>query len=277
MPQLPSVQSMTIAVGFVCQDGLVIGVDSEYTEGASKYSGQKIFSFYQLNWSVTIAGAGNMDLVAMIADDLKTEFTHNDGHSEIHEKIKARTKYFFDEYVDRVQSRDREFQLLIGVWTKNGPSRLYKVHEGIVTPVLYYDFIGVGRDLARSTSAWIFDSNLSCEIVAVLARHILELVKECISGCGDASVIAIIEHRITQKARGLRPTPDEPFFWGLHKLIQPILIGCVDATVADNQFEENLKSFVDKMNEVRCDLMLASKPTPGSTPSSGAADSENPS
>jgi hypothetical protein len=137
---------MTIAAGYVCLDGIVLAADTEYTSGASKYEGEKLFGISKGDWAVIIAGAGTMDLVNMVIDAFKHEFDASDDLKILRQKIISTAGHFHAQHILPMKTTDepRQLLLLIAIQIKNGENLLLKVNGDVVTPVTHSEFIGYG-------------------------------------------------------------------------------------------------------------------------------------
>jgi hypothetical protein len=87
-------------------------------------------------------------------------------------------------------------------------------------------------------------------VVAPLAGQLLSWVRENVSGCGPAGRILSLEPRgaVEAEPAGL---PATDFFGGVHRLLQPILAGCVDGRLSDVEFDDRLRWFEESMSALR--------------------------
>src|SRR5690242_6632496 len=68
---------MTIAAGFRCRDGIVLGTDTQYTLGGLlRADGPKLFNIAERSdLSMVIAGAGSVPFMRMAVEEIKTALT----------------------------------------------------------------------------------------------------------------------------------------------------------------------------------------------------------
>src|SRR5271170_5302693 len=70
-------KAMTIALGFLCRDGIVVGADTQLTmTGSHKTYACKLFSHRHPAWSAVVAYAGYPDFVNAFNDRLPAEIEH---------------------------------------------------------------------------------------------------------------------------------------------------------------------------------------------------------
>src|SRR5438445_13742032 len=97
---------MTIAVGFKCVDGVVVGADSLYTEGIAKLYGQKIFSIPSNgHYALTIAGAGGVPsikgVVREITKRLRDKIGPNSSNvSRIRSVVESSLGAYYPKHID---------------------------------------------------------------------------------------------------------------------------------------------------------------------------------
>jgi 20S proteasome alpha/beta subunit len=252
-------QNMTIALGFVCQNGVILAADSEVAYEGTKTPGQKIFLIDGgTYWSIAVAAAGGVDLIRMAVDDLKhTLQTDRDLTLEkIRQKIIERIKYFRDDYIWPAAERGIELalDLLIAVRTIDGRSALLKVNGiegGLVSEVSGCEFIGIGHEIARSVSSWLFGLGFKLEMGERLAEQVIRWVKATVPGCGGSTQIWVLPNMGTGLRTGVWQDFEEGFFHHANSFLREIFWDCLNATASDAQFEENLRRFVERMRDFR--------------------------
>src|SRR5688500_20129682 len=71
----PEVKRMTIAVGIIASDGIVIAADTEESYGSTaKISGNKILLRSSADGDMAISGSGNAYYIDAVAQELEDEF-----------------------------------------------------------------------------------------------------------------------------------------------------------------------------------------------------------
>lgn len=257
---------MTVAAGFVCSDGIVLAADSEYTYNYSKYEGEKLFQFGTDHWAIGIAIAGTMPLAKMFISDLNRELRKILDLQGLHEKIIERAVYFKERYIRLETEEIRQLLLLIAIQMKSSDENLLlSVNGDVVDPVERSHFIGVGDELARATSSWLFDPSMPRHIVSQLAMHVINWTSEHTKNCGQ-SLYAMVVPKPWKVQRVFIFGVKGEFFWGLNELLRPILMGCMDVLITDKDFDASLKKLEEKMRAVRACAFQAVAPPPGLPP-----------
>lgn len=269
---------MTIAAAFVCCDGIVLAADSEYTCNYSKYEGEKLFQFGNDDWAIGIAVAGTMDLAKMFVDQLHHELMQsNDVESpeSIRGQIIALAKYFNAEYI-RKSEEQRQLLAFIAIQMKSSDQNLLlKLNGDMVAPVHTSDFIGAGDEIARATASWLSHPSMPVNVGVNIALQVLHWTTKRAQYCGQ-TIYALMIPKPWRQQRSFTTFEITEFFWGLHELLRPILIGCLNSQIAQDKFDAGLKAFEEKMREVRQASLLAAQPFPGICPSSPAASERQP-
>jgi len=243
---------MTIAAGFVCADGVLLGADTRVETYEIKYEQSKIFdcSPPSRDFALLMTGCGNLHTVAALANKLRRRLEKNNGDlAEIEKAIDG----FCDGKPYRQALTDSpDMQLLFGILPIEGEAKLFSLYQHDLAPVSSYHCVGVGYATARYLAKWLYDPGMPIGVFGPLALQIFGEVKKHNSGCDDQTKIA----KLFNKGRGkgepqMIVVDDSEFLWGLHGLLKPVISACVDASLPDQIFDMALEQFCGKMRDVR--------------------------
>ena len=247
---------MSAAAGFVCADGIVLSADADAASGVARWEPRRILVQARGAYLAAVSGCGNHDLIRMAADQLARDLDEDDdleGLWRTSEKLVNRLakKYLFC-YAEHDPERP-QLQLLIAFRHETEGSLLLASDANRIARVDGCTFVGAGAELARATSSWLYEPSLPCAVVAPLAAQLLAWVRENVSGCGPTGRILSLE---PGGAVELEPpaVPGTDFFGGVHRLLQPILAGCVDGRLSDVEFDDRLRWFEESMSALRLAL-----------------------
>jgi hypothetical protein len=198
---------MTIGIGFKCDDGILLAADTQYTKGAYKGHGPKIFPLFnglglgqeRSDLSVVIAGSGRVAFMTRAIEKLEpalgslTDPTFGDIQHVLEEELLD----FYETYIypKPDSSREREerygFELLIGVWAKAEPSKfqLFKSEDVTVNKVQGKAAIGMGFSVADYALDLMHQYPLSVDGTIFPAALAIKAAKDHVDYCGGHTIM----------------------------------------------------------------------------------------
>jgi 20S proteasome alpha/beta subunit len=193
---------MTIALGFLCADGIVLGVDSQYSGGASKTSGQKIFPIQQNErFSVTLATAGHVGIAKRAVQKFTSALIKRVGVNsasltemqDILEDVlcEIHAKHVYSAPADERATVD--FWMLMAVWTPTEIG-LFRTDVTAVTRVQERACIGVGSYLGDYLMDLLchYAPVMRVEEVKPIVAYVIKCAKGFIEGCGLNTFIRVL-------------------------------------------------------------------------------------
>lgn len=197
---------MTIALGILASDGVVIAADSQETHGDYfKAFRLKIHSAMthanvhsSLESAIIITGSGASVYLDAIAQEIIKEFHAHQDKSvddlELH--LKEFHADFWAKYVaPHLPHMDRTFELIIGAEIE-GRRRLWRSDANIVKPSLGFEAVGSGHQYARmAIEHHVYD--LSAQNAAILAVLGVMRAKEYDNYCGKSTMITFVKKNRT--------------------------------------------------------------------------------
>ena len=188
---------MTIAIGILCSDGIVLSADSQETFNEyAKLQRAKVFelSLIHPDVKVVIAGSGDSNFYDALRERLEDgiDMAEPDLIS-----IRNKIEEVIVGYCTRVwplyaAQKDRpSAQMLIGIRATDGFALLHT--EGPITrqgnsP----ECIGFGADFSLYHLKKLFKNTMLCAEVCPIAAYVLDLAKENVEFCGGASDVFVI-------------------------------------------------------------------------------------
>ena len=197
-PLPASERALTIAVGFRCEDGIVIASDTQYTRGAYKGHGPKVFPlFKQQNFfgperpdlSVVIAGAGRVAFMRRAVDKIETALS---GVADptlrgVQLVVEEELLDFFETYIYPKPDYDSDktwFDLIVGIWTRVDGFGLFKTEDVVLTPVGDRCTIGMGFSVAEYALGLTHNATLSVDNTILPASLCVKAAKDYVDYCG---------------------------------------------------------------------------------------------
>lgn len=177
---------MTIAIGFQCNDGIVLCADSQQTRSGyiKTYAGKVSLHIYK-DLMLAAAGAGDTDYIETATLQALGDFPDCASLDEVRETIEQRLLAFFDQHLARWAPFEAQpsVELLIAVAGKKIPHALFH-YSGTSFYGTSAKAIGSGVLLADEMIGRYCFGNYGIYDLTNLAVYILSKVKRGVDGCG---------------------------------------------------------------------------------------------
>ena len=246
---------MTLAAGFIASDGIVIARATERSGSAAKWTPTEIFVGSSSAYEIAVTGSGDPALIRMAADQLLERTLEGDEDlSDLCEECERLVNRLSKKYIFCYGERDAErpqLQLLVGARMREDGSRLLlRSDANRIAKSDGIELVGHGSELARSVASWLYEPGLTVSVLARLVPHIVQWTAEHVPGCGRSTQLLCLSGA-AQSPEPLQTPAEAEFFWGLNRLLQPIITGCIDERISDVQFDDRLRWFEERLSAVR--------------------------
>jgi 20S proteasome alpha/beta subunit len=257
---------MTLAAAFRCNDGIIIGADSEVTYGNSKLDQDKLFVIpgpvaQGGQYGIVLTGAGDFAEIGHCAQLLKEKYFNNPDWSMdgIQRTLRAfATSKDYRESVARQTSSAGELltEFILAVRSEDGQTELFSIRGLKYSPVQDYVAMGAGEETALFISKWLYRSGLGIRAFSPLALQVFRSSKGQNAGVGGSTKI----YKLFNAGHGINEPRvsvhnDADFLWGLHDLLAKV-IGCfVQTSLPDEYFEKVLNEFIAMARDIRADFI----------------------
>jgi hypothetical protein len=250
---------MTIALGVLCSDGVVIGVDLEYTQDFMSSTGPKIFWLpknLDSRYFVLIAASGNPDSAKEFVEYLDSHLAERFPSGvatlkEIKVAIRDSLKRIWFEHIDSAPANERrglacDFLIAIRVGTK---INLFRTNRTMMPEIKDWACSGLGLYLANYLVDRILPRHPTTALAAQVVSHVIDAAKEHIQFVGKGSDIHVLPR--VGLAYGL--TEREKAEVGFNNLFGAFrqIIGCADPADASDELLESriarLKSAIETL------------------------------
>ncbi|HEY4086989.1 MAG TPA: hypothetical protein VGM43_13670 [Bryobacteraceae bacterium] len=194
---------MTIAIGYLCRDGLILGADSQSgISGSLKWPTQKILPIdvggihegMAVNAAaLAVAGAGNTHYLHEMQEISARLIDPSDTAMEIETKLRERYREFYTETVLPFAGTGGapELWMMFGVQKDNSVS-LYTTEQLSFRENRAYAAVGSGEFVARALIESTFPMYPPISVAKLLMVHALQHVRDRVDGVGGNSVIIAI-------------------------------------------------------------------------------------
>ncbi len=190
---------MTILVGFVCDDGIIIGADSEENRACLiKVSVPKIDVLTTPSATCIVAGAGDGDLSVLATEYIGDAIEKASNVSSIRAGITKAIKRIYAENIDNlpdsVPLQERpELRLLVAAWSESAHPILVKTARATTVLIKKHEAVGYGEHLANYVIATLYPrgglASITMSNIRRLTVHVLHETKEYAPYCGGPSQI----------------------------------------------------------------------------------------
>lgn len=188
---------MTIAIGLVAADGIVIAADTQETiQGTVKTSATKIVVAPNPSGVIAITGAGTAGHLDALAQDISDRARIATARS-MEREIRATFKKFYDAHITplyRFQARfpDPDISVIIGIDQGKRGRVILANEQTAIRRCDRYVSVGVGGLIADIVLARAFIPDLPLKRAALLAAYAIYCVKESVEGCGKNTEVCFL-------------------------------------------------------------------------------------
>jgi 20S proteasome alpha/beta subunit len=182
---------LTIALGLVAHDGVVIAADRQSTEGGHKKPQRKIESLWALSvGALLVSGAGTASYIETMTQRLRFAFgttQSRDSADGMTEEFRAVHSAFYSEAVlpfapYEFQQRP-DYELLFGCSTDKRHLLWYS-EKLTLNQVDGFRAVGVGASAAEALLSKFYVTNLPLKVAIALAAYVVYEVKNSVEQCG---------------------------------------------------------------------------------------------
>jgi 20S proteasome alpha/beta subunit len=187
---------VTIAIGFKCQDGVVLCTDRQITDsvGAMKYTEQKIYPIIGDTWCVVSAYAGYRDIMQAVQTEFqrRLSFEPNPTPDFVENCLLGVLKA-----VKRINRKDMEYQQMLCAVSTPGGDRLLRFQSDLSTEVgdWQWEYLGIGNSSLIRFLADISGSKrttITASQALMIGFYMVLQANKYIDGCGKGPDLAFV-------------------------------------------------------------------------------------
>ena len=253
---------MTIALGFSCDDGLVLAADAELSTDVDRTAGQKAWflRFPKKSTSPTlkvgIAGAGSIDFLRytkdLIEHSLRPEMDLNAAHGVIQGVInKVHQKHIY-KYGQPHERQHLDINMVIGIVAKDG-RKLFSTALTTISQVDSYHAVGVGRTLSNFLVNRLGRDRYTGSEAVSLAAQVLLYTSRYVKDVGGPRNILLM-HDLGVDSGFLPPDfikRRENFIDRFDAAIQPVMFGGSEESVSPQEYRNRVNNLVVELEALR--------------------------
>ena len=251
---------MTIAGGMVCEDGILVYADTEWTASTLKVQrGKHWFLGGNKRLKCVIAGAGEEDHLRLAIQNFWTVLLKADQDklrtNDVHEALQQAINSVYNQHIYPDPRGDqKEFGIIMGVSTPDDPPLLFKTSGTaiLLSDSYEYVYLGSGSEMAMYLSSRLDVRGVPTSVGEYLAAFILWEVKQHVQTCGGNSVIYRLLKDGRLRYRGEGDMLDvEDYFASIDRKVQRIRVHAANLEQSEEQFEKKLAEFADGLRTLR--------------------------
>jgi 20S proteasome alpha/beta subunit len=191
---------MTIALGILASDGVVIAADTQENIGALKVTTRKIFTRRDpiRGRAFAASGAGNSGYIDAINQRLARHFERANTPELAESDMSAALLAFYRDHLfpmNVVPARERPaVELISGMTWKGRAPILFASEDSTLHQAKDYAAVGAGSDFAMMLLDRIVSRkvDLSLELAGLLAAYVVFNVKEYMPDCGKGTHVTLL-------------------------------------------------------------------------------------
>jgi 20S proteasome alpha/beta subunit len=234
---------MTIAIGILCRDGVVVGADREVTHSVVTLDERKAHLLKRRNVSLALVGSGTFDLIGKAAEEIDQGLRDDMSEPAVQQVVESVAQTFHDKF--QMGSGVHSLDLLIGLKTtpEGGERRvtLLRVANNLVSRRDKFDALGYSSDIAKYLLKNLYGSRepLSVARGVMLATQVLKAVKDSgLYSGGRSDVIQVrlgwIAGFISEDDILLHEASADRFA----TIMRPVMMAMTDINIDENQLSE---------------------------------------
>lgn len=226
---LPLRKPVTIAIGMLAHDGLVIASDTQETsQNFMKTDVAKTrYTYYKDERgrsSMIVTGAGRGSYVDALGNELMDWFgdDRSEGIVPVQDEIQRRLRAFYAAHVEPFKPDRPDFSMIVGV-ERHDERAIFVTDLTSVREIHHVSAIGIGELYAsnllhKHVTPWL-RFNGGAELAARVAAYVIYKVKEVIDTCGSFTQVLYtcdgqvrsLRHPYVRELEGLFPQFDDLF------------------------------------------------------------------
>lgn len=192
---------MTIALGVLTANGIIVGADTEETIGNEKMEALKVNTAISLGLqgghpsAIAVTGAGDSWYLDCIFEELVEFFREHETLTvaQLESEFCRILKVFYKDHILPFLQSDPDLalRLIIGV-QRNDETALWVSARSTLRKSHWYEAVGMGSTEAGRVLRRVITSRDNLGLIATIACYAIQRAKESVVGCGKNTVLLYI-------------------------------------------------------------------------------------
>jgi hypothetical protein len=249
---------VTIGVGFLCSDGVVLGADTEESYETSKTTVNKLEIIPKAFCHSGIVASGLSPIIEHIVPQIRSVLETNwENNINIQAQLQHLMPKIYNSEAMKAfpveKPEDRYVDMLVACCPNKSRAALFQINSSLVTRVFSSAVVGCGplRDIAEEFSKL----RLTVDKAGWATLYVVYLAKERWQGIGGASQILKIWNDGKMEDAGTWDQHRKEKFFSAYRFLNHImLLETTDVESSDERFKKNAKIFVSNLRSLRSQL-----------------------
>jgi 20S proteasome alpha/beta subunit len=248
---------VTIALGFKCLDGIVLGADQQITkEGGLKYTEGKLRWFTPdgepYGWAVGLAYAGNPDQMKLFVENAAREIKTLKPQPTVAAIRKA------VEDVLRSMAEDNDemnLELLLGISIQNEPDTLLVTKNKLVREAKEPQCLGVGdSSLLRYLAEMMCSLDMSTQYALQIAIYMIQHAKKFVDNCGGGTDLYVVTNGTIVPYMGLLVERCEKFMSAAESQVKRLIQLYLDPRYSNEAAFHSMDGIAKGLKNIRSNV-----------------------
>lgn len=252
---------MTIALGILASDGIVLCSDSRYTSSSKNYR-DKILSWLDGGDAVCFALTGNEVNAKMAIDECREALSRIPAGKRtiaaLRRAVRQTLKPLQESYVDKVPSEDRDrasFDFVIAIVSGvDGRAGLFSTSAGAIAEFTTSQCVGSGGYLGEYVLRKWNGPQCTVDQAVMLAMQALAAAKEHDAYCGGSSQFLTVKSGVVSGLVSYDVHQAEEQILRYEGLTSTLLVAIGDGTKSDGEFRQAVDHFGAEILDMRSRL-----------------------
>ncbi|MGB7282168.1 MAG: hypothetical protein WBE13_07900 [Candidatus Acidiferrum sp.] len=256
LERLPLRKRVTFISAFRCNEGIVLGADSQETYGDYKLTVDKLKPIHVGDYQVALGGCGIGDLVDSLCDHASewVEDWHVESEREILHLLRPKVREFYQVEVSAYpgkQSDKRITALLCIKHTKCSSSFLFELRGSTVRKAPEFSLIGWDLPILQHFVRRLYKPSMPISQGVLLTLYLFSLVSSTVTVVGGETRILIARDNGIWIHDRLFVEKIQENIRIFTALIDKLVLSCPDTSLSTEQFESLMKEFMDTTRHIR--------------------------
>jgi len=200
--RLPAGKRMTIALGVLGPNGVILGADTEETIGDTKTDALKVSTGISFGLrgghpsAIAITGAGDSWYLDYLFEELVRHFRDHESLTvtQLESEFRTILQKFYREHIIpfRPSEPDLDLRVIIGVQRDN-QTALWVSSRSTLRKSYDHEAVGMGGTEAKRILRRATGSRHTLSLAAVIACYAIQRAKESVVGCGKNTVLLYLK------------------------------------------------------------------------------------
>jgi 20S proteasome alpha/beta subunit len=258
----PRQAPVTIAVGMVCTDGVLVCADTRQTVlGECVWEDTKMAKMVVPNFGdVVMAGCGNTSYIYMAFENIERALKQASNASRDFGEVLQKAILNIHRHIKACSDPRQPLpwvELIIGAQKEPGSATLWHIENtGAVSPVIDKVFMGTGRPIAVAFARIVLTERLPLELARVAAFFFMYQAKQSGYGTGGDTQICYLPRQ-----KSISVWDDKEIAEGVEHVMRLFLLDTRNIGMPEQRFDEKVRDAFQQILAIRRSVLRKGPPS----------------